>query len=124
MRDVGHEPPVLLLGCLESADRVGQRCRHPIEPLGPRPELVPGDHWHASGQIATFDPFGGQTRLLDRREHPAGDGTRRDQGDHSCEQRSDCQGGSQLIDRLPDAFDRANEIEGRPNPRRPTSDDE
>ena len=36
VRDVGDEPPVLGLGGLEPADRVGQGVGHPVEPLGPR----------------------------------------------------------------------------------------
>ena len=40
MRHLGDEPPVLALGDLQPADRCRQRVGHPVELVGPPPELV------------------------------------------------------------------------------------
>ena len=81
VRDVGHETPVLGLGRLEPGDRVGQRLGHPVEAVGPRPELVVRGDRHARRQVAALDPLGGATRGFDRGQDAAGDDPRHEQGD-------------------------------------------
>ena len=73
VRDIGDEAPVLGLGRLEPADRLGQRLGHPVEALRPRPELVVRGDRHARRQVAALDPLGGPAGGLDRGEDAAGD---------------------------------------------------
>ena len=69
--DVGDEPPVLVLGRLEPADRVGQGAGHPVEPLGPGPELVARRDGHPRRQVAALDPLGDAPGLFHRRQDAA-----------------------------------------------------
>ena len=57
---------------------------HPVEPLGPRPELVVRGDRHARGQVAALDPLRGPAGGLDRGEDAAGD----DPGDEQRERGS------------------------------------
>ena len=77
--DIGDEAPVLGLGRLQPPDRVAERLGHPVEPLGPRPELVVRGDRHARRQVAAFDPLGGPAGRLDRGEDAASDDPRDEQ---------------------------------------------
>ena len=125
---VGHvrdEPPVLGLGGLEPADRVGQGVGHPVEPLGPRAELVVRGDRHPRRQVAAFDPLGGAAGRLDRRQDAAGDAPAPRAGRRGSRTIVPTTSASpQLGERLFERRHVVDEVVGRPAARRPAADDQ
>ena len=111
MRDISHEPSVLVLRGLEAADRLRQRVGHPVEPVCPGPELVVGSDRDPGEQVAALDALGGPARFLDRQEDPtcqrAGKEQRHDDQDHSAAQEH----GPKLADGRVDLRDVAYEVD-------------
>ena len=124
VRDVGDEPAVLRLGRLEPADRLGECLGHPVEPLGPRPELVVRGDRHARGQVAVLDaPRRPGWRPRPARG-PAGDGLRDEERDEDERDRADGQGHPELAERLVDRGHVVDEVERRSGATDPAADDE
>ena len=124
VRHVGDEPPVLVLGRLEAADRVRQDAGHPVEPLGPGPEFVARRDRHPRRQVAALDPLGDAPGLFHRRQDAARHGPRDHEREHDHHEGADREGQAQLVDRGIDAGDVADEVERRAAAGRSTADDE
>ena len=127
--DVGDEAPVAGLGGLEAADRVGQGGGHPVEALGPGPELVVRGDRHPGRQVAALDPLRGTAGRLDRGQDAAGDDPRHEQGERGSRTIVPTMSASpQLGERLLERPHVVDEVVGRPgcrrrDRRRPGSDD-
>ena len=125
VRHVGHEPAVLVLGRLEPPDRVREDAGHPVEPLGPGPELVARRDGHPRRQVAALDPFRDPTGLLDRRQDAARDEPRRRPARRAAARGAPSDRARRswsMASRTP--ADVADEVERRPALGRATTDDE
>ena len=100
--DVGDEPPVLGLGGLEPEDRVLERVGHPVEAVGPVPELVGRGDRHPSRQVAALDPLGGAAGLVDRGQDAARDEPSRHDRDERQDHGSHAERQAELVEGLLD----------------------
>ena len=112
--------------CARSSRRIvsDERVGHPVEPVGPRPELVVRCHRHPRKQVATFDPFCGPARLLDRGEDAARQRSGGDQGDEDEHRGAGEHHDAKLLDRLRDLRDVPNEVDGQVAARGEPADDQ
>ena len=125
VRHIGHEAAVLVLRRLEPPDRVREDARHPVEPLGPGPELVARRDGHPCRQVPALDAFCDPTRLLDGGQDAPHDGPNGGQGDEQQDERPEDQGEAQLVDGVLQPADVVDEVKRRTPPagRPPTTSD-